>query len=555
VRRTLCSLALVWLLATNNAAMATTCWRPTVEEHVRSADAVFSGRVFAVQGQPLDSYPCSRDWDHLPCDHMAVAEILVDELYKGPPGDQQRVHFYWDNAAAFGWGFRPGQEVVIFARMDHLGELNVDYCTQIPFYGDDMREEYRSFLAGMLAGRDEREQEMASTEDPPAAWFQAGLSLASYEHDVGNPFGALAVYERLWAASRGRMDGWRLDSVLSPALKAAVAAIQARQYARALPFVLALRDGGHPGTLAHTIESYIRLRSGEDSSMVEFDRWTEGGTAAMGGVLLTDYIPTVDRGVAVLTGSIMHDLRSFESEFSGSLFLDVVIVDVDFGDADLGGSIFNRVAFSQSDFFVAELSDAEITDSWIVDASVQSSTLEDIAISRSEIQNTSFVDSDLSDARIHSTELSNVDFSRSILEGTDFSGSWFKDVSFADAVLQDADFAMTGGSASFAGADLADASFANAMLDGFTFKGHAGDERPAVLEGARFEGSEILLANFYDTANPRRSADLAAADLTGAVFLCPRSFGADQDAAVLEQIFRELDPATRGATVEEDCPR
>lgn len=140
-----------------HTALACSCWRPTVEEHVSSVDAVFSGRVYAIQGHRSGSYVCSRDWGRARCREMAVAEVLVDELYKGPPGNHQSVRFVWDDGGLCGWGFTIGEDVVIFANFDQQGDLMVTYCSQIPFSRPEMRREYMTYLDGLLLRRAESE--------------------------------------------------------------------------------------------------------------------------------------------------------------------------------------------------------------------------------------------------------------------------------------------------------------------------------------------------------------------------------------------------------------
>lgn len=118
-------LSLSVLLFCSNAN-ATSCHPITPSEHVENTSVIFYGKVTDGSGGPAN-------------EQMQVAEFEVLRAYKGITGESASVRYFNDHAAVQGWGFEPGQAVMVFADIDTSSSADgalpqVHYCSMVPYY-------------------------------------------------------------------------------------------------------------------------------------------------------------------------------------------------------------------------------------------------------------------------------------------------------------------------------------------------------------------------------------------------------------------------------------
>lgn len=124
-----------------SSANATSCHPISPLEHVENTSVIFYGKVAEGSGGPAD-------------DEMHVAEFEVLRAYKGTVEKSVKVRYFNDHAALRGWGFEPGQAVMVFADVDSSasGEnvvAEVHYCSMVPYYlRSDLHADYWDILVG-----------------------------------------------------------------------------------------------------------------------------------------------------------------------------------------------------------------------------------------------------------------------------------------------------------------------------------------------------------------------------------------------------------------------
>ncbi len=146
MNRLLLSFALILgLTFISSNAGATSCWRPTPSEHVEATGMIFYGKVAGGSGGPADN-------------QMRTAELEVLRAYKGTPGKTVKVRYYNDHGALRGWGFQPGQSVLVFADVNPDGTGDealprVGYCSMIPYHArSNLHAGYQDVLERLVAG-------------------------------------------------------------------------------------------------------------------------------------------------------------------------------------------------------------------------------------------------------------------------------------------------------------------------------------------------------------------------------------------------------------------
>lgn len=123
-------------------AYATSCQPISPLEHVENTPVIFYGKVAEGSGGPAD-------------DQMQVAEFEVLRSYKGTTGKSVRIRFFNDHAALRGWGFEPGQAVMVFAdgSTSTSGDGTIaeaHYCSMVPYHlRSELHADYWDFLTGI----------------------------------------------------------------------------------------------------------------------------------------------------------------------------------------------------------------------------------------------------------------------------------------------------------------------------------------------------------------------------------------------------------------------
>ena len=599
------------LLGAPKPAAACSCWHPSVEEHLQSANVIFTGVVTAITEVEPGAGRIGRS-----------AIFDVETQWKGSPGKRAEVSYDQSDGANCGWEFEPGQRVTVFAAGTN-GRLSTGMCQMIPYTRRGMRADYdfaleifRSQWLALAA------RAQARPSDPLAQ-----LGLAVFLEEANDLDGAGQAYaaavaaapdERRGHAGRGRVlfAMRQFNAAIEPLTRAAGLAPDDAEVRRLLGQArakagdltdLALMD--FRGFEMNNVNLSGAQMRGRDFSESRLNRSNFSGATLAGARFIDANLHHPNFANADLRMSQLDRLRSYKADLTGADLTHARLVETILFHAVLQGANLTRVNGQKANFESATTVGARFDGANLSGASFRAAHAADTDFADANLEGADFRDADLSganlsDASVYGARFDNAhydcrtklpegfdpdpwpmiavqpscdgrpmnrDFSGMELVGTDFSGLDLRGANFRGATfgpgvrfwgadLRSADFSHSRGADDFRNADLSGADFTGAQDVG-SFYGVGQNEQPAILKGTKFRGVRLQLGNFM-AGRDSRPADLAAADLEGAIFDCrawerqsPSSPWWESTRQAYIALLKDIDPETRGFTVEGKCPQ
>lgn len=452
IKQLLSKVIFLSLMLFSNGILACSCWHPEPEEYIKSGSMIFFGKVTAIKN--LEAFTKSDHGIVYESFYKDQATFKVIRPYKGVEHGYVTVNYSRGDGGGCGWGFKEGQEVMVFAHDDQQKGYETNMCWMIPYAsaksdGDDRfnvaLEKYRLHKSFLL----KRPHTVKSLREQIDFFVE---------------------YNDFIFAEKAYNDLLRkMPKDVSALIGRAKLKYNLERYEEALAdYQAALVVQNNNDDARHgRIISLVKL--GQIKKLTPRDK-------NFNGIEISGYENTLTFAGAKLAGASFRNASLASISFSGA----------DLSKADFSGANLNRC-----DFTGANLSGARFND-------LQGSYM--IDFTKSDLRKASFKRAYLRYSTFNGASLDQVDFSNAKLEEKN---------SFENATLD---------AVNFENARLILNNFRGSHWQGQNLSGvelWGSDFRDAVLDGVNLQRA-VFKDNFRDEdVMDLRGADLSKANLTG----------------------------------------
>lgn len=144
-------------ITVSNGLFACSCWHPEPEEYLKEENLIFFGKVIAIKN--LETYIKKDQGIVVESFYKEQATFKVIRSYKGEQQESITINYSRGDGVGCGWGFKEGQEVMVFAGGDQRKGYETGMCSMIPYASakqqadnkfDVVLEKYRSHKSSLF---------------------------------------------------------------------------------------------------------------------------------------------------------------------------------------------------------------------------------------------------------------------------------------------------------------------------------------------------------------------------------------------------------------------
>jgi len=403
----------------SNGLFACSCWHPEPEEYLKEENLIFFGKVTAIKN--LETYTKKDHGIVVERFYKDQATFKVIRFYKGEEQDYITVNYSRGDGVGCGWGFKEGQEVMVFAGGDQRKGYGTGMCSMIPYASaknhgdsrfDSALEKYRLRKSALL----KKPQTTTSLRE------QIDL---------------FVKYKDFYFAEKAYTNLLKKSPKDLPALIG-----RAKLRYDLERYEEGLADYQTALTIKHNDKD---ARRGRIVSLVKLGRIKELGLSDIDftGIDLNGYENTLTFAGAKLAGASFKN-----ANLSGLNFSDANLRKADFSGArlnrcDFTGANLEGVNFDhlqeayEVNFTNADLRQASFNNAYLRYSKFEGSQLDHVDFSHAKLeQNNSFENVVLDTVNFQNAKLILNNFRSSHWQGQDLSGAEIWGNDFRDAVLQ-----------------------------------------------------------------------------------------------------------------------